>query len=235
MAVPDPRSCPGRGLWLRDWAWVLLAVLAFKQLYATASTGDLQWLLWPLASLLNALSPLSFAPTPKREWLDATHGLVIVKACAGGNFLIASWLGYLWRQREDRLGLAGALASVGTAWLTTLAANAVRILLIAYCQDALAQTTGLAAAESHRLIGILVYFGVLWMQLSLRGGMGAALTAATALYLGITLLLPALHGMAIGRGVLDATHLLWTAGLPVGILVARWILDRAWALCRRPA
>lgn len=235
MTVLDPRSSPSRVLHVGDWVWVLLAVLALKQLYATASTGELQWLLWPLASLLNTLSPLSFAPTPGGEWLDAEHGLVIVKACAGGNFLIASWLGYLWRRREGRLGLTAALASLGAAWLTTLAANAVRILLIAYCQDRVVQTTGLAAAESHRLIGILVYFGVLWMQLSLRGGMGAALTAATALYLGITLLLPALHGMAIGRSALDATHLLWTAGLPLGILVARRILDRAWTLCRRPA
>jgi exosortase K len=220
---------------MRDWGWVLLVVLGFKQLYAMAGAGELQWLLWPLATLLNTVSPLSFAPTPAGEWVDAEHGLVIVKTCAGGNFLIASWLGYLWRRRVCRVGLAAALASLGAAWLTTLGANGLRILLIAYGQDAGVQTTGLAAADAHRLIGILVYFGVLWMQVSRCGSSAAALTAATTLYLGITLVLPALHGMAIGRGALDATHLLWTAGIPVGILVARWVLGRRWALCHRRA
>jgi exosortase K len=229
MTVLDPRSSLGRVLRLRDWVWVLLAVLAFKQLYAMAGTGELQWLLWPLAALLNAVSPLSFTPTPAGEWLDAEHGLVIVKACAGGNFLIASWLGYLWRRREGRLSVVGALASLAAAWLTTLAANGLRIILIAYGQDAVAQTTGLAAAESHRLIGILVYFGVLWMQVSRRGSAGAALTAATAVYLTITLLLPAVHGIVTGRGALDATHLLWTAGVPLTTLVVGWTLRRVWA------
>jgi hypothetical protein len=42
----------------------------------------------------------------------------------------------------------------------------------------------------------------------------------------LALLLPALHGMATGRGALDVTHLLWTTDLPVGILVAEPILCR---------
>ena len=38
-------------------------------------------------------------PVAGGEWLDAGHNLIIVKACAGGNFLIAAWLGWLWRGR----------------------------------------------------------------------------------------------------------------------------------------
>jgi exosortase K len=226
MAAHDPCSQPSRSLHLRDWACVLLVVLAFKQFYATASTGQLQWLLWPLASLLNRISALSFTPTLAGEWLDTDHGLVIVKGCGGGNFLIASWLGYLWRQRDRGFGTAAVLRALAAAWLTTLAANGLRILLIAYCQDDVAQVTGLSAADSHRLIGVLVYFGVLSMQLSRRGDQRAALIVATAVYLGITLLLPAVHGILTGRGGLDATHLLWTAGLPLATLVVHQTLRR---------
>ncbi len=233
MAVHSPRRHPGRALCLRDWAWALLAVLAFKQFYATASTDQLQWLLWPLATLLNVLSPLSFAPAPAGEWLDADHGLVIVKGCAGGNFLIVSWLGYLWRRRDRRIGVAAALRAFAAAWLTTVAANGLRILLVPYCQDEVARVMGVASADSHRLIGVLVCFSVLWAQLSYRAGPRAAPTAAITVYLGITLLLPAVHAMATGRGALDATHFLWTAGLPLLTLVVQWTLCWLWALWAR--
>jgi two-component system catabolic regulation response regulator CreB len=88
-------------------------------------------------------------------------------------------------------------------------------------QDAVAPTAGLAPADAHRLIGILVYFGVLWMQVSRRGSSGAALTAATAVYLGITLLLHAVHGLVTEHGAPDTTHLLRTAGFPLAILATQ--------------
>ncbi len=192
------------------WGLVLLMVLAFKALYSSVPTSQLQWLLWPLATLLNSVSTLTFTPTPSGEWLDAGHNLIIVKACAGGNFLIASWLGYLWRWR-DRLGPLIALKAFGAAWLTTLIANTIRILLIAHGQDDLALHTGLSAADSHRLIGIIVYFGILSLQLA---GAGALITAST-IYLGITVLLPWLNALLSGRAGIDPQAALWTVTIPV--------------------
>lgn len=196
------------------WGVILLMVLAFKALYSSVPTSQLQWLLWPLATLLNNVSTLTFAPTPSGEWLDAEHNLIIVKACAGGNFLIASWLGYLWRWR-DRLSPVMALKAFGAAWLTTLIANAIRIILIAHGQNDLALHTGLSAADTHRLIGIIVYFGILSLQLAGAG----ALVTASAIYLGITLLLPWLNALWSGRGGIDTQAAAWTAAIPVITLV----------------
>lgn len=209
----------------RDWAVALLLALAFKQFHALAGEAQLQWLLRPLAMLLNATGALTFQLQATGAWLDAEHGLAIVKACAGGNFLIASWLGWLWRWRDRPFGAALIARAVAAAWLTTLAANAVRILLIAYCQDEFALRTGLSDTDSHRLIGIGVYFASLWAQMS---GSGAVLSAA-ALYLGVSLLLPAARAWLVDHEGIDATHAAWTAGVPLASVLAHGL----WQLASR--
>lgn len=197
------------------WGLVLLLTLAFKQYYALTDAAQLQWLLQPLAGVLNALGGFAFQPAASGDWLDASHGLVIVKACAGGNFLIASWLGYLWRWRDRPFGVTLVSRTLGAAWLTTLAANAVRIVLIAHGQDDLARITGLSAADSHRLIGIGAYFGALWLQLV---GTGAVLTAPL-IYLGVTLFVPVLNAWLSGRSWIDARYALWTVVVPLTALL----------------
>lgn len=197
------------------WSLALLLALAFKQLYAQAETSQLQWLLWPLASLLNLIGGFAFELMASGEWLDSEHNLVIVKACAGGNFLLASWLGFLWRWRERPFNASLALRAFGAAWLMTLAANAVRILLIAYGQDDLARITGLSDDDSHRLIGIGVYFGALSLQL-----IGSrTVLAAPALYLGVALLLPWLNAMLSGRDGISVSHAVWTAAIPLTVVL----------------
>ena len=197
------------------WSLILLLALAFKQFYALAGTSQLQWLLWPLAALLNAIGGFTFTPLVSGEWLDANAGLVIVKACAGGNFLLASWLGFLWRWRERPFNASLALRAFGAAWLTTLAANAVRILLIAHGQDNIAHITGLSDADSHRLIGISVYFGALSLQL-----VGSrTVLAAPALYLGIAVFLPWLNAVLSGRDGISVSHAAWTAAIPLAVVL----------------
>lgn len=201
---------------IRRWGTILLLALALKAGYSAATTAQLQWLLQPLAGLLNASGLFDFAPVAGGEWLDAGRGLIIVKACAGGNFLIASWLGWLWRWRTQPFGPGLALGAFAAAWLTALLANAARIVLIGYGQDDLARLAGLSDADSHRLIGIGVYFGALLLQLK---GTGNAL-AAPAIYLGVTLLAPLLNAWLTGRNGIDMTHALWSAGVPMaGLLV----------------
>jgi exosortase K len=215
------------------WGLALLLAVGFKAFYSQAETSQLQWLLWPLASLLNGIGTLAFVPTASGEWLDAGHGLVIVKACAGGNFLIASWLGYLWRWRERNFGPAMVFKAFAAAWLTTLVANALRILLIAHGQNDFAQLTGLSAADSHRLIGIIVYFGVLSLQLV---GAGTLMIAST-LYLGITVLVPWLNALLSGRGGIDVEAAVWTAAIPLAAMLSYgvWRLVQHAAKARRPS
>lgn len=255
MMPADTRHTPNRALRLRDWSLALLLAMAFKAFYSAVDASQLQWLLWPLASLLNTVGGFVFAPTATGEWLDVDRGLVIVKACAGGNFLIASWLGYLWRWRmrppgpvvrmdfdfhkdsgsrfslrrglDLRLGISLALRALAAAWVTTLIANTLRILLIAHGQNDLSMITGLSAADSHRLIGIVVYFGILTLQLAGT----RTLLAAPVIYFGIVVLVPWLHGLMDGRAGINASHAAWTTALPLGAVLSYGL----WRLCHRYA
>ena len=99
--------------------------------------------------------------------------------------------------------------------MTTLVANAVRILLIAHGQDDLARLTGLADADSHRLIGIVVYFGILSAQL-----VGSrTVLAAPVLYLGIAVLLPWLNALLSGRTGISLSHAAWAAAIPLAVVL----------------
>jgi exosortase K len=209
---------------IKRWGTMLLLAFAFKAAYSAATTEQLQWLLWPLVELLNATGLFDFAPVAGGEWLDAGRGLIVVKACAGGNFLLASWLGWLWRWRTRSWGSMLALRAWVAAWLTTLLANAVRIVLIAHGQDDLARLSGLSGSDSHRLIGIGVYFGALLLQFWRTG----TVLAAPVIYLGVTLLVPLLNAWLSGRNGIDTTHALWSMGAP---LVA-WVATRLISLAR---
>jgi len=194
---------------IQRWGTVLLLAFGFKAAYSAATTEQLQWLLWPLVELLNATGLFDFAPVAGGEWLDAGRGLIVVKACAGGNFLMASWLGWLWRWRTQPWGLKLALRALAAAWLTTLLTNAVRIVLIGHGQDDLARLTGLSESDSHRLIGIGVFLGALLTQFRRSG----SVWAAPAIYLGVTLLVPLLNAWLSGRNGIDLNHALWSMGV----------------------
>lgn len=226
MAGAETGMGTGAGLRPLHWGLVLLAVLALKQGYALAGAEHLQWMLAPLADVLNLVGGLSFQPQPDGVWLDAGHRVVLVKACAGGNFLLTAWLAYLWRWRHRASPLRTVLTAAAEAWVTTLAANALRILLAVHSQDALARFGGLAAEDSHRLLGIGVYFLCLWGVLSSRGRLHAALIVATGLYLGVNLVLPALRALVLGLPAIDRGHLLWTAGIPLAAIALSLLVQR---------
>lgn len=198
-----------RGIEGLRWLGVGVVAWLFKCGYAHAEAAQLQGLLYPLAMLLNTVSPLEFVRLPTGEWWDARHHLVIVKACAGGNFLLISWLGYLWQWRQRHWGVArwGGTAAVA-AWGTVWVANALRVLSIAYVEEGLIEVSDLNASDSHRLLGIVVYFAVLVVQ------MAGALPMAVAMYLGVAVLLPVLrmvwHGAEAGGHPLMWQHVGWT-------------------------
>lgn len=196
------------------WLGVGVVAWLFKQGYAHAEAAQLQGLLYPLAMLLNTVSPLEFVRLPTGEWWDASHHLVIVKACAGGNFLLISWLGHLWQWRQRPWGLARWWGTAAVAaWGTVLVANALRVLSIAYVEEGLIEVSGLSASDSHRLLGIVVYFAVLLVQ------MAGALPMAVLMYLGVVVLLPVLrmvwHGTGADTNPLIWNHVGWSIALPV--------------------
>lgn len=211
--------------------WGLTAALVFgiKHYYSQAGTDQLQWLLHPLVVLLEMLSPLSFEALDDGEWLDAQHHIRIVKACAGGNFFIISLLGYLWFLPHWRSRIVLAVVA---AWMTTLCANSLRILLSVYSGDALSDGLALSAADSHRLIGILCYFLSICLQLSLdrHRDWYISMLIAASLYLTVTLLLPLLRGWINGQCILNLTHVIWIIGVPLGLLMLAYYMK--W-FCRK--
>jgi exosortase K len=231
MAGAETGMGTGVGLRPLHWGLVLLTVLALKQGYGLAGAEHLQWMLAPLAEVLNLVGGLAFRLQPDGVWLDAEHRVVLVKACAGGNFLLTAWLACLWRQRHRTSPSRTVLIAAAVAWVATLAANALRILLAVHGQDALARLGGLSPADSHRLLGIGVYFLCLWLLVSRRGRLHAALTVATGLYLGFNLILPALRALVLGLPAIDGAHLLWTAGIP--LVAVALSLPIHWAVGRR--
>jgi exosortase K len=189
--------------------WWLPAVglaTALKWHFSAAEAADIGWMLQPLALLLRLATGWHFRRNAQGEWPSLDAGIVLIKACAGINFMILSFLGWCWLSRprggtprwstaslEWPLLLGGALVY---AWLTTLLVNLLRILAIVHWQGALQHW--LPAPDAHRLLGLLVYLpslGLQWM-LSEPRRRGRALLMAVALYALLMLGVPLLTGNA---------------------------------------
>lgn len=199
------------------WLCAAILVLTLKQFYSQASAAQLQWLLYPLVLLLEAFSDLRFELDANYQWQDDLHGISIVKSCAGINFLIMSLLAYCWQWRNQGLTLRLLLRALLSAWLTALLANTTRILLCIYFQKPLAFHAAISAADSHRLIGIAVYFLCLWAQLSafrLRNIKQMAVTALP-LYLAVTVLVPLVRARVLGLAAPDNHHMIWVTSIPI--------------------
>ncbi|MGR8930129.1 MAG: exosortase K [Gammaproteobacteria bacterium] len=198
--------------------YLLMFGLAFvlKQFYSSASAAQLQWILYPLVILLEVFSDLHFEPTPSNGWLDSEHQVSIVKACAGMNFMIISLLAFLWKRNQPP-SIQQLVYAFLSAWPTALCANTLRILICVYGQSELANLAGLSEDDTHRLIGIAVYFVCLWAQLSAFRLHNFRCTGfrALVLYLGITLLIPALRAWLTGAELPPLNYTIWVVGGPV--------------------
>lgn len=188
--------------------WCLLAggvAMLLKHQYSIATAAELDWMLQPLALLLQTLTGYAFRLGETGEWHSTAAGIALVKACAGINFMTMSLLGWCWIMRPPASGfrwyhahawpvqLATALL---LAWVTALAINLVRILLVLAVGPALDPLLGAEAA--HRLLGLLVYLSALLAQLLLfeRRLRTRAVAMAVAIYGLVMLLVPLLSGQA---------------------------------------
>lgn len=200
-------------------------VLALKQFYSAAHAAQLQWMLYPLVLMLELFSDMHFRLMPDDVWLDQTHRVSIVKACAGINFLIISLLANLWLQRQQAPSVRILLHVCLTAWLSTLGANTLRVLLCVYGQHGLADITGISEEDSHRAIGIAVYFLCLWTQLSAFTLQNLPQRALIALifYFSITLLLPYFRAWLLELELPNTPHALWVLGVPSALVILSFI------------
>lgn len=203
------------------WLWMAATALgaaALKHEYSVASAAQLGWMLRPVAWLLELLLRQPFHLTAVGEWQCDAAGIVLVKACAGINFMVMSFLGWCWLARPTRavritkgswlkwpLRLTGVLLA---AWAVAVLINVTRILLLMAVGPSLDAWLGAAAA--HRLIGLVVFLPALIAQLLIaeRQVRGQAIVLAGALYGLVMIATPLLTGEAMAHAARYREHAL---------------------------
>lgn len=187
------------------WSLAVGLASALKWHFSAAEAAEIGWMLQPLALLLRLVASWHFQRTPDGEWASADAGLVLVKACAGINFMTLSFLGWCWLARPR--GAAARVTAATTllewpallggalvlAWMTALAVNLLRIVAIVRAQHLL--EAWLPPEQAHRLIGIAVFLPALGLQWLLCEPQrpARALLAAAGTYALLLLGLPLVH------------------------------------------
>jgi len=241
-----PERVQGRALlW---WLTALLVALALKHHYSVASLSELDWMLRPLARLLEGFTGQAFVRAANGEWVSTGADVRLVKACAGVNFMLMSFLVYAWLMRpvsRARAGLRSWATSrafllslaVMAAWLTALFANSLRIVLAMQAESRgwHLDAAGLHAADVHRWIGMLVYLPLLSLQMMAdrRATGREVLVMPLLVYLLLMLLVPMLTGNACHDPALFSRHLLSLACVGAVVAVTPVLLRRAIILARR--
>jgi exosortase K len=157
----------------------LLIMLALKHHYSLASADQLNWILAPTAKLVAWLTPAHPVYECGVGYVDFGQGIIVAPACAGINFMIMAFglaaLCCIIRISRPTTLLICLVASLSCAYGYTLLVNAVRIGLsmILYRADIYGQW--LTPQRLHRLVGIGLYLGALWVWFaSLRSAMGGS-------------------------------------------------------------
>jgi len=149
----------------------LLVVLAcawgLKWFYSTATVDQLRWILWPTTKLVELVTGAQFEFESRAGYMNSEHSFLIAASCAGVNFLITAFvmlaLRKLWKDRNEKTRWRVIPIAAVLAFLATIVTNAVRISLALQMLGAQRRNRWLNAEELHRLEGILVYFGFLWL------------------------------------------------------------------------
>ncbi len=140
----------------------LLFAFGLKYHYSQACSDDLAWILRPTAGLVEQISRIQFEKEAHTGYVSHTHQIIIAPACAGVNFFIIAfcmavfsgilhikhrWLKFLW-----------LTFSAASAYLLTIFANALRIILSIYSYNAGIYSAWITPQRVHRLEGTLIYF-----------------------------------------------------------------------------
>jgi exosortase K len=210
---------------------VALVIAAVKAVASSGGAEAVTWLLAPTARLVGAIWGVTFVPEQGVGYVNAPIGYAIATACSGLNFLLAAFASLATvlatgaldaSQRCVRLILAAAVA-----YVATIATNTVR-LSIALWIHAHHPNLPLGAADTHRLLGIVLYVAALlaltvWAHRlrTKNAALQPAVLAGIGWYLAITLGLPLLHGRALEAGFVR--HALWVS-LAAAVLAAGFLL-----------
>src|SRR5437762_5948651 len=112
---------------------VLVCAFALKQYYATASPGQLRWILAPTAACVEFVSGASFEFESGAGYMSSDQSFLIASSCAGVNFLITAFLLLSMRRllgdpsKSIKWGFIAAGAVI--AYIVTIIANTARIAI----------------------------------------------------------------------------------------------------------
>jgi exosortase K len=165
-------------------AAIATAMFLLKRHYATASAGELRWILGPTSGLVAFLSGATFEFEPGAGYLSRERLFLIEKSCAGVNFMIAA-LGMIGfgLSREVRCGWTAVSVvpcALALSFVAALLVNAVRIVVGMELAHGDLAGGWWTEARIHRVEGIAVYFsGLLLLDLLMRWH-GTARRAAAA-------------------------------------------------------
>ena len=140
----------------------LLIAWALKRHYSDARVEDLLWILTPTARLVGGVCGVTFTLVPGEGYFAREQLFLIGKACAGVNFMIAAFVMLVWafvrhaRSLRTVLGVLGLCLVAGYA--AAVLVNTVRIAIAMWLAAHPAVLSAFAAAEVHRVEGIMVYF-----------------------------------------------------------------------------
>jgi exosortase K len=157
----------------------LLIMLALKHHYSLASADQLNWILAPTAKLVAWLTSAHPVYENGVGYVDFVQGIIVAPACAGVNFMImafglAALCCIVGISRPTTLVIC-LVASLCSAYGYTLLVNAARIGLSMMLYRADIYGQWLTAQRLHRLAGIGLYLGALWVWFAgLRSAMGAS-------------------------------------------------------------
>jgi len=142
------------------------AAFAMKWLYSRAGSDDLLWILAPTARMAEMLGGMQFAYETATGFVDRSRGIIIAPGCAGVNFMIMAFGVAGWAGLRARAGIPCRLvwlsAAAAGAYLSTLAANTLRIVGAVYLYRAGIYGAWVTPERIHRLLGIVVYLPLLF-------------------------------------------------------------------------
>jgi exosortase K len=221
------------------WWWIAVAAVAWllKWHYSTADAAGVNWMLQPLAFLLQSLTGQAFVAIDNGEWVSEDAQVALVKGCAGINFMIMSFLGWCWLvrpRRTDRQTAAVLIewpaliaAAFALAWAAALVVNTLRILLVLELQSWL--TTSMDGEQAHRLLGLLIYLPALSLQMIIAGHRqaGAAFRVGLSIYAGLMLVTPLLTGHASLNSAQYREHVLMVGAVSIALGAAMLLVAQA--------
>ncbi len=148
-------------------AMAALLMLTLKYHYSMASAAQLKWILAPVARLVAWFTDARPVFEAGVGFVDFTCGIIIAPACAGINFMIMAFglaaLCGFFHIRRPTVQLLWLIPAWIGAYGVTLSVNALRIAVSMKLYGASIYGGWITAERLHRVVGVAIYFGALWL------------------------------------------------------------------------